>query len=151
MKNPGFSSIEFLLYFCIMTVLTVVTTTAVMYAYSRNMEELRRVYYSAMLYGAHDVLAQDIFQACAASTDWYQKDEHALIVKTAAHNIGWELKKSKLIRSAGSYKGVIATGITACTFHITYEGKRVRALTTTLVAHGQTVTRRVALRNGRTV
>lgn len=103
----GFSTLEFLIYFSIMTFFSCLVTHAwwrFHHLIGIHADESNRV----NLYCAHDLLVRDLMQASPDRMTWYVQDQH-FIWRTSACDVGWELSEQKLFRSQGSFNFYTAT------------------------------------------
>jgi Tfp pilus assembly protein FimT len=165
MNKQGFSTVELLLYIAIMTVLMGLTTTAVLYDYIRALSAMRLLHEFSMLSTAQDVFVQDMYCASDHVDAWYQLDDHTVIARCGATDVGWTLKRARLVRASGTYDrnkqrwikrsaSVMATGVTHCTFTLIpdmHNMHRIQTVRCVLTSERNEITRSVALRNGRMV
>ena len=165
MSKHGFSAVELLLYIAIMTVLMGLTTTAVLYDYMRALAAMRSLHEFSMLSTAQDVFVQDMYCASDHVDAWYQPDDHTIIARCGATDVGWTLKRARLVRASGRYDSnkqrwikrsasVMATGVTRCMFTLipdTHNRHRIQVVRCRLTSERNEIIRSVTLRNGRRV
>lgn len=102
MNKPGFSLLEFLIYLAISTLIFI----GVFRYFNSVQKSFAQVKESALmmgaLHGACDIMAHDSMCADCNPSSWYCTLDEC-VFQTASGAVGWQLKKNRLYRIAGSY------------------------------------------------
>ena len=103
MNRNGFSLLEFLIYFTLLSFLA--TTIFSWLARSHHILKNRSKQAAGLLqlYAAHDVLVRDLHAAPALREHWKKIDTKELVWCAGEYDVGWRLEGKKLLRLQGHY------------------------------------------------
>ncbi|HEV2601881.1 MAG TPA: hypothetical protein VGT41_06345 [Candidatus Babeliales bacterium] len=159
MSQPGFSLIEFTVYFFLIIQLTVMVTSYMVSNYATITGYNKISDIDINLSCTVDVLERDIKQFCSTQGTLLHKADNEYIW-VDGFSVGWEVYKGNVIRTEGLYdpltyqwhesvRGTVVNNIKA--IHITpyYEGSIMRSIVCTVESNNSNniLTRTVAIRN----
>jgi hypothetical protein len=161
-RRAGFSVIEFLIYFLIMSLLFMVSIEWILHMHRRYKKNKADIFCSVKIGGVIHYLRCDIQRISTDECHWKLFDYERYIWSDGSLDIGWELKKRCLWRSEGHYKAdmktwskrsksLIAQNIDDCTLRIKREGDRVVGVTIVVRSGNMQLQQFVCIYKGRVV
>jgi|SRR5579859_3202908 len=141
MNKNGFTVIEFLVYFMLTVMLTMLLNQAALYIHQHTKSHM--VYCSTWLQAmtAIDLLSQDVETSSYESVLWKKLSEHELIMPGQRQvDIGWSVYKNNLVRIVGSFnkhlntwhhkrRTIVLKGVSKASFKVERTQKSVVAIT----------------------
>lgn len=156
--QPGFSFIEFLVYFFLIVQLTVLVTSYMISSYATITDYNKISDIDINLSCAVDILERDIKQFFSPHGKLHRVGNE--YIWAAGLSVGWEVKGGNLMRSEGQYdadtcqwydvvRGVIVNNIKSIHIEPCYEGDAIRSVQCIVESNNSNniLRRTVAIRN----
>ncbi|HZW61533.1 MAG TPA: hypothetical protein VFF04_04890 [Candidatus Babeliales bacterium] len=109
MIKPGFLMLEFLLYFMLATMVTVLTLNWVMVTHVQTARCVRKTITADALAAAHGVLLRELRTAPVQTSSWKVISHNAIVWPAGNYDIGWYIQNNILKRYTGIYNSVSQT------------------------------------------
>ncbi len=103
MNKNGFSLLEFLVYFMLLSFLATTIFSWLAHSHHTLKNRSRQATELLQLYAAHDVLVRDLRAAPALREHWKKIHTKELIWHVGNHDVGWRVEDKKLLRLEGRY------------------------------------------------